>query len=100
MLSDKARKTQKINELKEENQKKRQFHNRQMSSVTLEKHDHLHNMKKEVSELRKQHNRRIEAQKEADLQKKKEARNKIHNELMESRHTIQEYFRTKHQSIV
>lgn len=57
-------------------------------------------MKEEMIKLRKEHEKIIEMNRLAELQKKKEARDKIHQDCMQSRMTIQQFYLNKHASIV
>lgn len=76
------------------------MHNRQMSHLSLQKDEILGEVKEKALRLKKEHSDMIETEKRAELLKKKEVRNKIHNDIKESRATIQNFFKNKHDFIV
>ena len=87
-------------ELKQINQHKRKSHERQMSCVSLAKVEERDRIRLEASKNRKENQRLIELNREQEQAKKREVRNKIHEDIMESRSTIKGFFASKHERIV
>lgn len=71
-----------------------------MSSVTLEKTNYLTTLKHEAQEGRRENNRLIEGRRQDEIQKKQQVRNRIHNDILESRVSIQQFYKHKHQAIL
>ena len=61
MARNEERKTEMLQERKEENMKRKNMHHRQMSTLSCQKEDHLGSVKREALEVRKENARLIEA---------------------------------------
>jgi hypothetical protein len=71
-----------------------------MNMLALEKAQEIERVKKEALVIRRENHKLIEKNRENIIENKKQTRNKIHEDILESRATIKNFFVQKHQQIV